>query len=113
MLEVFFVLNFHLHRFEVKSDFSGIHFHVLKGYVRNNLGLEILHFHTCSGTTPVSDHAHFFSSITGPPMKTQNGHIHKLSGVLQETSGHLHKFSGLTDENISYLSDTNLVSPQV
>ncbi|MDD4496272.1 MAG: YmaF family protein, partial [Eubacteriales bacterium] len=84
------LVQMHLHRFELKSDFSGIHFHYIKGYVKSNIGMGKMHVHVYSGVTPAEDHSHNFSGITGPPVKTENGHIHKISGILQRSAGHIH-----------------------
>jgi hypothetical protein len=107
------LIQMHLHRFEIKSDFSGIHFHYIKGYVKNNLGMGKMHIHIYSGVSPIEDHSHIFSGITGPPVKTENGHIHKISGILQTANGHVHKYSGYTFEDVSYLPDEGFVSQRV
>jgi len=49
-----------------------------------------------------NDHTHYFSGITGIPVKTTNGHIHRMEGVLELNNNHTHKFSNYTSEEISY-----------
>jgi len=49
-------------------------------------------------------HTHYFSGITSLPIKTDNGHIHRMEGILEYNDFHKHKFRGYTFEDVGYTS---------
>ena len=103
-------MEIHLHRFEINSDFFEIHKHKVYGYVRNIFGIQTLHIHFYYGISSCTGHSHSFSGITSAPIKTQNGHIHKISGLLENNKGHEHKFKGYTFEDVSYITGLKSVA---
>jgi len=44
------------------------------------------------------------------PVKTENGHIHRMEGVLEFNNLHEHGYDGYTFEEISYFSSKQAVS---
>ncbi|NLC68884.1 MAG: hypothetical protein GX754_08950 [Clostridiaceae bacterium] len=95
----------HTHHFKIDSLMMRGHCHRLTGYTESIIGVGRLHFHFFSGISNYTDHTHYFSGITGLPVKTENGHIHKIEGFLESNSFHEHKFNGYTFEEISYSHD--------
>ncbi len=98
------MLRFHLHRYKIESELTNGHKHRLFGYAGNMLGLNSFHFHFFYGVCSYDNHTHYFSGITGMPVKTELGHIHKIEGILESNAMHRHKFEGYTNEDISYFS---------
>ncbi len=92
----------HVHHFKIESVLIRGHYHRLVGYTEYFIGAGRFHFHFYSGVSTYTDHTHYFSGITGLPIKTENGHIHKMEGLLEINNFHEHKFSGHTFEEISY-----------
>ncbi len=92
----------HFHRFDIKSEYSGIHLHQISNYVKYPLGVDFFHVHMYLGISSYLDHAHYYSGITSGPIKTENGHIHMIDSTLQVNRGHKHSFRGYTDEEVSY-----------
>ncbi|HHW30839.1 MAG TPA: hypothetical protein GXX20_04065 [Clostridiaceae bacterium] len=94
----------HKHKYKFESEYSNGHPHKLVGYASHMLGVNNLHFHFFYGVSSYNDHTHYFSGITGIPIKTENGHIHKMEGILESSLDHEHKFRGYTFEEVSYIS---------
>lgn len=95
-------MNRHMHHFKIESAMVQGHYHQLNGYTEYVIGAGRFHFHFYSGVSSYLDHTHYFSGITGFPIKTENGHIHKLEGILEINDSHEHKFIGYTFEEITY-----------
>ncbi|HHV60204.1 MAG TPA: hypothetical protein GXX49_07975 [Clostridiaceae bacterium] len=94
----------HIHDFKFDAEISNCHTHSVAGYTDCMLGVNALHFHYFSGISTYKNHTHHFSGYTGPPIKTENGHVHKISGYLESRSFHSHKFNNYTYEEVSYNS---------
>jgi hypothetical protein len=94
----------HMHKYKFESDVVNCHPHRLTGYASHMLGVHGLHFHFFYGVSSYNNHTHYFSGITGMPVKTENGHVHKMEGVLEFNSQHEHGFLGYTFEEVSYIS---------
>lgn len=97
-------MNSHVHYFKFDSKTKKGHKHKIVGYAENTLGTNSFHFHFFYGVSTYSNHTHYYSGITGMPVKTENGHIHKMEGILESNDLHEHMFRGLTFEEISYIS---------
>jgi hypothetical protein len=97
-------MRFHLHKYKIESECARGHKHKIFGYAGNMLGLDNFHFHFFYGVCSYENHTHYFSGITGMPIKTDNGHIHKMDGILEVNSMHQHHYEGFTSEEISYFS---------
>lgn len=97
-------MNSHIHHFKFDSKMKRGHKHRIIGYADTMIGTNKLHFHFFYGVSTYTDHTHYYSGITGIPIKTDNGHIHKMEGILESMHLHEHKFSGHTFEEISYIS---------
>jgi len=80
--------------------------HRIYGYAEGMIGVKGIHFHFFSGVSSYTDHTHYFSGITSLPVKTENGHIHRIDGLLEFNNFHEHKFKGDTFEDISYINGT-------
>jgi hypothetical protein len=94
----------HIHCYKIESKKRNIHNHKLSGYVDGMIGFNNLHFHFFYGVSSYLDHTHYFSGLTGMPVKTEKGHIHKMEGMLESNGFHSHSFSGYTSEEVSYIS---------
>jgi len=92
----------HLHKFNFESGDSAGHKHKIAGYTDNKVGINTFHFHFFYGISSYSSHTHYFSGVTGLPVKTENGHIHKLEGIFEQNNMHNHKFNGYTFEDVAY-----------
>lgn len=100
----------HAHKFRFDCRTEHGHNHRLIGYAGNMLGLGCLHFHFYYGVSSYTDHTHYFCGITGLPVKTENGHIHKMEGTLEANIRHEHKYKGYTSEDISYIGTSQIIS---
>lgn len=96
-------MHFHMHKYKLESKESNYHKHKILGYTQHTVGTSSLHFHTFYGVSSHKDHTHYFSGFTGLPVKTPNGHVHKIEEILEENQHHEHAFSGYTDEEIAYV----------
>lgn len=103
-------MNSHMHKYKFDCNVVNGHNHKLLGYAGNMIGIDGFHFHCYYGVTSYNNHTHYFSGITGLPIKTENGHVHRMEGLLESNSLHEHKFSGYTLEDISYSSPMQAVS---
>jgi hypothetical protein len=92
----------HVHHFKIESSLSLAHYHRLIGYTEYVIGTGRFHFHFYSGISTYTNHTHYFSGVTGLPLRTENGHIHKMEGMLETNNSHKHRFSGCTFEEVSY-----------
>jgi hypothetical protein len=97
-------MKFHMHKYRFDCRNSSGHNHMLSSYTGNMLGIESLHFHIYYGVSSYRNHTHYFFGTTGMPVKTENGHIHRMNGMLESNDMHEHEFNGYTFENISYMS---------
>ncbi len=93
-----------MHKYKFDSEVSQFHKHRVAGMAEKMFGIGKFHFHLYYGTSSYTNHTHYFSGVTGLPIKTENGHIHKLESLLEFNSEHEHTFSGHTFEEISYIS---------
>jgi hypothetical protein len=98
----------HKYKFECKNVKG--HSHRLSGYAGNMLGVDSIHFHFYYGVSSYDNHTHYFCGITGMPIKTENGHIHKMDGMLETYSLHEHEFRGCTFEDVSYFTSRQAVT---
>ncbi|MCX7747280.1 MAG: YmaF family protein [Clostridia bacterium] len=96
-------MNYHFHQFEFKTENYGIHQHKISDYTEGMVGINSFHFHFFYGISSYDGHTHYFSGHTGLPIKTENGHIHKMEGALEVNNFHEHKYAGHTFEEISYI----------
>lgn len=94
----------HIHKYKFDSKAERGHTHKILGYAGGMVGINSIHFHFFHGVSSYNDHTHYFSGITGMPIKTENGHIHKMDGVLENNRLHEHFYNGYTFEEISYIS---------
>lgn len=97
-------MNIHIHKYSFESDLLNCHNHKIYGYTKNMLGINIFHFHYFYGVCSYLNHTHYYSGITGMPIRTENGHIHKIEGILELNNLHEHEFSDYTFEDIEYIS---------
>jgi hypothetical protein len=97
-------MNFHMHRFKFDSGISRGHMHKVRGMTEYMIGFNNFHFHVFSGVSSYTSHTHYFSGISGLPIKTENGHIHKMDGILESNNGHEHEYNNYSFEEISYIS---------
>jgi hypothetical protein len=74
------------------------------GYTESMLGFNQIHFHYYFGVCCHNGHSHYFSGISGLPVKKEFGHIHKMDGFLELNNLHEHKFSSYTFEEIEYIN---------
>ena len=95
-------MKFHMHKYKFECKNINGHNHRLSGYAGNMFGVDGFHFHFYYGVSSYTTHTHYFCGITGMPIKTDNGHIHRMSGVLESNSLHEHGYKGYTTEDISY-----------
>ena len=103
-------MRYHLHKYKLECRSAKGHSHRMTGYAGNMIGVGSFHFHFFYGVSSYDNHTHYFSGITGMPVKTENGHVHKMEGMLENNSLHEHKFKGYTFEDISYYSSKQAVS---
>lgn len=101
-------MKYHMHNYKIECEMNGGHKHTVRGYCESMIGAGVLHFHVYYGVSSYTDHTHYFSGMTGMPIKTENGHIHKVEGTLEVNSEHEHDFKGHTFEEISYISGKSL-----
>jgi len=102
-------MGFHIHKYKIECKNTGGHSHKLQGYAGNMLGVGFLHFHIYYGVSSYTTHTHYFYGITSMPVKTENGHVHKMIGVLEANNFHEHTYEGYTFEEISYIPSGNAV----
>ena len=95
-------MQFHMHKFKFESNETNYHKHKILGYTEHTIGINTLHFHTFYGVSSYKGHTHYFSGFTVLPIKTPNGHVHKMEGLLEESQLHGHIFFNYTDEEIAY-----------
>jgi len=93
----------HMHRFKLESRISNNHKHKMLGYTDNMIGINSFHMHYYYGITSYNGHTHYYSGLTGLPVKTENGHIHKIEGVVEFNNMHDHKYADYTNEDIEYI----------
>ena len=94
----------HMHKYRLDSELSNGHKHKITGYTDRVIGISAFHFHSFYGISSYDNHTHYFSGITGLPIKTENGHIHKMEGLLENNSMHEHAYAGHTYEDVAYNS---------
>lgn len=97
-------MRYHIHKFKFDSEKTNFHKHKIMGIANNMVGIKGFHFHFFYGVSSYSNHTHYFSGITGLPIKTENGHIHKMESILELNNSHEHRINGYTFEEISYIS---------
>jgi hypothetical protein len=96
-------MNPHLHEYKLDSSVGNGHRHRIRGYTDSMIGINILHFHYFFGVSSYNNHTHYFSGFTGLPVKTENGHIHKIEGILELNNLHEHSLEGYTFEETAYI----------
>lgn len=92
----------HSHTYKIDCNMTDKHNHTISGYTDYLFGVNTLHFHYFFGTTSYKGHTHYYSSTTGMPIKTENGHIHKMDGLLELNNLHQHQYNGYTFEDVAY-----------
>ena len=80
-------MKYHLHKYNIESSKDNFHIHRISGYSERMIGIESLHLHMISGVSSYIDHTHNFYCRSGFPIKTKNGHIHKIEGILEQKNG--------------------------
>lgn len=95
----------HTHKYKFDCKMVKGHVHNVLGYTESTIGIGSLHLHVFSGVSSYTDHTHYFSGVTGLPIKTENGHIHRMQGILEFNDMHEHNFEGYTFEEVSYIPD--------
>ena len=103
-------MKFHMHKYKFDCKNVKGHNHRLLGYAGNMFGFDSFHIHFYYGISSYDNHTHYFFGVTGMPIRTENGHIHRMEGVLENNNMHEHEFRGYTFENISYISSKQAVS---
>lgn len=98
------MINNHTHKFKFDCRRSKGHKHKILGYAKSMVGIGSFHLHFFYGTSSYTNHTHYFSGITGLPVKTEHGHIHRMEGILELNDMHEHYYEGYTFEEISYIS---------
>lgn len=96
-------MKLHLHKYKIDTELSNGHKHRISGYSGGMVGIRMLHFHFFYGVSSYTDHTHYYSGITGMPIKTEHGHIHKIEGLLEINDLHSHSFKGYTFEETGYV----------
>lgn len=97
-------MHTHIHKYQFESKDANFHKHKILGYTEHTIGINTLHIHTFYGISSYRGHTHCFSGFTGFPIRTENGHIHKMEGYLEPSKMHQHIFCNYTDEEISYIN---------
>ncbi|MDP4091844.1 MAG: YmaF family protein [Bacillota bacterium] len=95
-------MNSHMHKYRFESEISNSHKHRIVGYTDRVIGIATFHFHSFYGISSYDNHTHYFSGITGLPIKTENGHIHRIEGILEVNVQHEHSYAGNTMEDVAY-----------
>jgi len=98
----------HMHEFKFDTELSQQHKHVLHGLTDKVIGTNSFHFHLYHGVTSYLDHTHYFSGITSLPIKTENGHVHKLEGYVETVNNHNHRYFNYTFDDKAYIPDLQL-----
>lgn len=93
----------HLHKFKFDTLAAQGHIHRVYGRTENMVGISNLHFHYYCGISAYCNHTHYFSGFTGLPIKTENGHIHRIEGIVEINNLHEHTYSNYTWEEIEYI----------
>ena len=96
----------HYHEYKFDCNSTNEHKHKLHGFTCYMIGVSFLHFHVYYGMSNYMGHTHYYSGITGMPIKTENGHIHKMSGFLETNESHEHKYNSYTFGNVGYIGTT-------
>ncbi|MCX8131787.1 MAG: YmaF family protein [Clostridia bacterium] len=95
----------HIHKYKLECENSDNHTHRMVGCTENLIGFSSFHFHYYYGITSYNNHTHYYTGITGLPIKTENGHIHRIEGLLEVNNMHDHKYTSSTSEDVEYFSD--------
>lgn len=95
----------HIHKYKFECEKSSMHSHKMNGCTENIIGFSLFHFHYFFGITSYDNHTHYYAGITSLPVKTENGHIHRIEGILEINDMHEHKYSNYTFEDVEYISD--------
>lgn len=98
-------MNNHMHKYKFDTTESGHHKHTLSGYTDYMLGINNFHIHYYFGISSYLGHTHYYSGITGLPVKTENGHVHKMEGMVETNTLHEHKYSNQTHEDTAYIQN--------
>lgn len=102
---------YHKHKYNIKTSMDNCHMHSINGITSKCIGIGFFHVHLYSTITNYSDHAHRLSGMTTFAIKTQNGHIHKLSNFVDIQLDHFHHYEGYTSEDISYVDEFAFEKP--
>lgn len=97
-------MSTHVHKFKFNSEISIGHAHTLFGRTDYMIGINSFHFHYFYEICSYTGHTHYYSGITSLPVKTLNGHVHKIEGILEFNNNHDHCFNNFTFEDIEYYS---------
>lgn len=92
----------HIHRYRFECESKNGHKHIMTGYTERMIGFDSFHFHVYYGISSFLGHTHYYSGMTGLPVRTENGHIHKLAGKLEINETHEHAYKNVTYEDAAY-----------
>ena len=98
-------MNPHMHKYKFESELTGDHKHRLTGFTEGMVGINSFHLHYFNGISSYNNHTHYYTGMTGFPIKTKNGHMHRIEGILETNNMHEHKFNSFTQEDVAYYSD--------
>jgi hypothetical protein len=94
----------HIHKYKFDCEISAGHNHRMSGHTENLIGISVFHFHYFYGISSYNNHTHYYAGITSLPIKTENGHIHRIEGIMEINDLHEHRFENYTFEDIEYIS---------
>lgn len=97
-------MSTHLHRYKSDSEIAKGHKHNIYGQTDYMIGINSFHFHYYYEISSYNGHTHYYSGITSLPIKTINGHIHKIEGMLEFNNNHQHKYNIFTFEDVESLT---------
>ncbi len=97
-------MNIHLHKYRIECKAENGHNHRICGTTEKMIGINSFHIHYFCGISSYNNHTHYYSAFTGLPVKTENGHIHKIEGVLESNAMHEHSYNSYTFEDVAYMS---------
>ncbi|MBC9786593.1 hypothetical protein H1S01_19295 [Heliobacterium chlorum] len=85
----------HTHRFSFLTRLARNHRHRMSGFTTYQADVRG-HRHVFFGSTTLSlDHVHFFTNVTGPPVRVRGGeHFHRMRGRTSFILRHSHAYNG-------------------
>ncbi len=104
-------MSVHSHKYCFDCFNENKHNHRLMGYTESMVGFRVFHFHRFKGVSSYCGHIHYFSGTTGPPIRTGNGHMHKMEGLLELEDMHTHRYKSYTSEDVEYIPKKEALKP--